>query len=246
MDIKLIKDHLLTLDLSISDYQANQLKHFYTLLSEQNKKMNLTALTSEEDFLVKHLLDSLLILKRWSFNPQGRLIDIGTGAGFPGIPLKIIFPEMDIVLVDATKKKVDFLKDVIVELKLNKVIPICARAEEIAHQESYRQQFDYCVARAVMRLDGLSELCVPFVKQGGYFIPFKGSKGQQEVDEAKKAINQLGAVVDQVIELMLMTGIEEGKEEQSFCRVFPIVKKIKKTNLLYPRQYHKIKKEPLR
>ena len=178
-----IKDAFQMLRISLTDRQAEQLLNYYDLLIKKNKVMNLTAITEFEEVLCKHFIDSLMICRLEE--PKGSLIDMGTGAGFPGIPLKIVYPDLHVVLVDSLNKRISFLQDVIQKLGLEHIKAVHGRAEELAKKKEYREQFDYCVSRAVANLSSLSEYCLPFVKIGGSFISYKSAKVQDELNTWK-------------------------------------------------------------
>lgn len=163
---------------------------FFDILIEKNKKMNLTRITKKEDVAIKHFLDSVTAE---SFIPKNsKVIDIGAGAGFPSIPLKIIRDDLSFTLVDSVKKKVDFLNDTIEKLDLSKIKAIHARSEDLAHDIEFREKFDVCIARAVAELNILCEYCLPFVKQGGLFIAYKSISCEEEIERAKKAMEKIG------------------------------------------------------
>lgn len=195
-----LEEMLKKIKITLSSKQQEQFNLYYKLLVEKNKFMNLTAITDYNEVVIKHFVDSLSLVRMFDLNTEYRIIDIGTGAGFPGIPLKIIFPHLNIVLLDSLNKRIKFLDDVIDKLELNDndscfIRTIHARAENLAHKEEYREKFDLCVSRAVANLSTLSEYCLPFVKRGGSFVSYKAGNMQKELEEAQKAIKVLGGSI---------------------------------------------------
>ena len=178
--------------ISLSEKQLDQFLVYYHMLIEKNKVMNLTAITDFEEVLQKHFLDSLSVIKAYEFKGKESVIDIGTGAGFPGIPLKIAFSETKILLLDSLNKRLVFLNEVIERLGLENIKTIHGRAEDLGRDKKYREEFNLCLSRAVANLSTLSELCLPFVKKGGYFISYKSGQVDEEVQDAKRAIQLLG------------------------------------------------------
>lgn len=223
------------LQIELSDEQVQQFLTYYEKLVETNKVMNLTAITEFEEVVEKHFLDSLSLVKVCDLSNKIRILDLGTGAGFPGIPLKIAFPELEIVLADSLNKRINFLQDVIVELDLKKITAVHARAEELARNKEYREEFDLCVSRAVANLSTLSEYCMPFVKIGGNFISYKSGEIDEEVLNAKHAIFLLGGKTKEVFKFDLY--------EQK--RSFVIIEKTKGTPKAYPRKAGTPSKQPL-
>lgn len=222
-------------DYQPTDRQISQLEQFYQLLSEKNKVMNLTALAEPQDFLEKHLRDSLLLHRHFQFEPGTRLIDVGTGAGFPGIPIAVMESELTVVLLDSLTKRIHFLEEVIAALDLKNAKVLNSRAESAGRQPELRESFDYCVSRAVSHLNKLSEYCLPLVRPGGYFIPYKAEKVLAELPESERAISLLGGE---------MTAMEEDRILDA-RRFFPLIRKQKKTPPEYPRNSEKIAKKPL-
>jgi 16S rRNA (guanine527-N7)-methyltransferase len=185
-------DHVKNLGWELSPGQLEQFDRYMKLLVSRNRSVNLTALTEERDVYIKHFFDSLTVVKQVPMDKVEALIDVGTGAGFPGLPLKILFPDLRVVLLDSLRKRVDFLKDVIRELELDRTEAIHGRAEEIAREKEYRERFDVAVARAVARLPVLAEFCLPFVRVGGWFVAMKGPEAEKELEEAGGALQKLG------------------------------------------------------
>jgi len=197
------------LELSISEKQEEQFMRYYELLVEWNKVMNLTGITEFDEVMRKHFLDSLSIVKAIEKKENIRILDVGTGAGFPGIPLKIMFPEWDVVLLDSLNKRIKFLNEVIEQLGLERICTIHGRAEDFARKEEYREKFDLVVSRAVANLSSLSEYCLPYVKEQGIFVSYKASNVEEEVKEAKKAVTVLGGSLDKIVEFQLPENIQE-------------------------------------
>lgn len=185
-------------NITLSEQQKRQFLTFYEMLVEKNKVMNLTAITEFEEVIEKHFLDSVSLGAVMDLSEKISVLDLGTGAGFPGIPLKIVFPNLKITLADSLNKRIGFLNEVIEELQLEGITAIHARAEELARNEDYREQFDLCVSRAVANLSTLSEYCLPFVSLSGKFVSYKSGDIMEEVEEAKKAIFLLGGQIKEV------------------------------------------------
>ncbi|WP_167957624.1 16S rRNA (guanine(527)-N(7))-methyltransferase RsmG [Anaerosporobacter faecicola] len=234
----IVKQAIQSLDLEISDLQVQQFIQYYEILVEWNSFMNLTGITEYEEVVIKHFVDSLLLVKAYDLSSVKSIMDLGTGAGFPGIPLKIMYPDIEFVLLDSLNKRIKFLNEVIKQLNLKKISAIHGRAEDYGRDKTYREKFDLCVSRAVANLSTLSEYCVPFVKKEGYFVPYKSGKIAEEVEAAKKAVLILGADIEKVVPLTLPnTDIE---------RSFVIIHKEKETKKIYPRMAGKPSKEPLK
>lgn len=229
------KKGLSDLNIDLTEKQIEQFLKYYEILVETNKVMNLTAITEFDEVIEKHFLDSLSLVRVFDLNRNVKILDLGTGAGFPGIPLKIAFPEIDIVLADSLNKRVKFLNEVVETLQLKQVETVHGRAEELAKNKKYREQFDLCTSRAVANLSSLSEYCIPFAKEGGKFISYKSGEIEEEVYQAKRAIHVLGGKLDRVYKFDL--------HEQK--RSFVIIEKVKKTPAVYPRKAGTPTKEPL-
>ena len=225
-----MKEKFFTYGITISDEQQEKFENYYRLLTFYNDRFNITAITEKNEVIEKHFIDSCLGHKLLT---KGLLIDVGAGGGFPSIPLKILNPELKMVLLEATGKKCEFLREVVKELNLLDVEVINGRAEDLAKTDK-RESFDFCVARAVARLNTLSEYCMPFVKVGGSFIAYKGD-ATEELNEAQNAIKILGGKVDKVLNLTL----------NGAKRDIVKIDKIKNTEKKYPRGNGKERKNPL-
>ena len=234
---QIFEEKLSQIGITLSDKQKEQFDKFYELLVEWNKVINLTGITEYEEVNEKHFVDSLSIVKAIDMNQVHSLVDIGTGAGFPGIPLKIAFPHIKVVLLDSLNKRINFLNTVIKELGLENIETIHGRAEDFAKQPEYREQFDLCVSRAVANLATLSEYCIPYVKKDGMFVPYKSGEIDEEVEQSKKAIHVLGGKLDKVIKFQL-PGTEIG-------RSFVKINKVQNTAKKYPRKAGLPSKEPI-
>ena len=234
---KIFESKLNELGITLTDQQKQQFVKFYELLVEWNKVMNLTGITEYEEVNEKHFVDSLSIVKAIDISKVETIIDVGTGAGFPGIPLKIAFPHLKVVLLDSLKKRIKFLDTVINELGLDDIKTIHGRAEDFSKQGDYREQFDLCVSRAVANLATLSEYCIPYVKKGGLFVPYKSGEIEEEIDQSKKAVHVLGGKIEDVVKFRL-PGTEIG-------RSFVIIRKLQNTARKYPRKAGLPSKEPI-
>lgn len=223
--------------IKLSDHQLDQFETYYEMLVEKNKVMNLTAITEKNEVIDKHFADSLALIKSGVSLTGQKILDLGTGAGFPGIPLKIAFPELEIVLLDSLNKRIKFLNEVIEALGLEKITAIHGRAEDFAKQKEYREQFDYVVSRAVANLTVLSEYCLPYVKVGGCFIPYKSGEIDEELNNSKKAVQILGGKIEEVVKFQL--------PDTDIGRSFVKIKKNKNTAKKYPRKAGLPAKEPL-
>ena len=219
------------LDITLTVKQIEQLDKYYKLLIEWNEKINLTRITDEKDVYLKHFYDSITLKRVIDLCQNLSICDIGTGAGFPGLVLKIVFPTLSVTLVDALQKRVNFLKLVIKELELKDIVAIHSRGEDYA--KIHREEFDIVTSRAVMNLTSLSEISIPLVKVNGYFIPMKANC-DEEIQDAKSILSKLDSEIELVDAFTLP--IENSN------RTLIKIKKLKKTNVKYPRSFDKIKK----
>ncbi len=221
----------------ITDIDNEKIKQLYDYMKnilKWNEVINLTAIKDENEFIMKHFIDSLTILKY--INENSKMIDIGTGAGFPGMPVKIVKPNLDITLVDSVNKKINVLKDIAEKMSIQKINLIHSRIEDIANQKEYREQFDYVTSRALSNITTLSEYMLPFLKINGKAICMKGPNFEEELENSKKAIDLLGGKIDKIDKLNINNELE---------RNIIIIKKVKTTPKIYPRGKGKPLKEPL-
>ncbi len=225
------------MNIALNEKQLKQFVTYYNMVVEKNKVMNLTAITAYEDFIDKHFADSLAITGFIDFSKISAMMDVGTGAGFPGIPLKIVDQDLKVTLLDSLNKRIRFLGEVSEALELQDVTMIHGRAEDFAHQSAYREKYDLCVSRAVANLSTLSEYCLPFVKVGGMFAAYKSGDYSEELEKAKKAISLLGGEIADIHSFSL-----PGTEIE---RSIIIIRKRKETGKKYPRKAGMPSKEPL-
>lgn len=238
-DLTFFDIDLAELGIVLNDRQKEQFIKYYELLLHWNSFVNLTAITEYEEVLKKHFIDSLSLIRYdLDLTKDISVIDIGTGAGFPGIPLKIAFPNLRITLLDSLNKRIQFLNQVIDELELSEITAVHGRAEDYAKPGKLREQFDLCVSRAVANLSTLSEYCIPFVKEGGFFISYKSEKVVEEMENAQNAISVLGGKISDQVEFYLPSS-------DIYRNLFGI-EKVKKTPNKYPRKAGLPSKEPLR
>lgn len=234
-DFTKFRNSMNSIGIELKDSQLNAFETYYDMLIDRNKVMNLTAITEFDEVMDKHFLDSVYLFRSIELKADYKLIDIGTGAGFPGIPLKIVFPELKITLLDSLNKRVGFLNDVIDELNLNDIEAIHGRAEDIARDKTYRASYDIAVSRAVANLSTLSEYCLPFVKIGGKFVSYKSGDCADEVDNAKSAIHLLGGKINKIDEFSYSNN----------SRSFIVIDKVMNTSNKYPRKAGLPSKKPL-
>lgn len=234
---EMLKNRMDRLQIETNENMLEQFDLFYHLLVEWNKVMNLTGITEYEEVVEKHFADSLSLARFLDLNKIHTVIDVGTGAGFPGIPLKIAFPHLKVVLLDSLNKRINFLNEVIAKLDLREIHTIHGRAEEYARKPEYREQFDLCVSRAVANLSVLSEYCIPYIRIRGIFVPYKSGEIDEEVAASRKAVDILGGQIDHVEKFQL--------PDTDIHRSFVFINKIKNTQKKYPRKAGTPAKEPL-
>ena len=234
-DFTKFRNSMKSIGIELTDSQLNAFETYYDMLIDRNKVMNLTAITEFDEVMDKHFLDSVYLFRSIKLEADYKLVDIGTGAGFPGIPLKIVFPELKITLLDSLNKRVGFLNDLIEELNLNNIEAIHGRAEDIARNKAYRASYDIAVSRAVANLSTLSEYCLPFVKIGGKFVSYKSGDCADEVDNAKAAIHLLGGKINKIDEFSYSNN----------SRSFIVIDKVMNTSNKYPRKAGLPSKKPL-
>lgn len=235
-DPKHLLEEVGKLGITLTDTQVSQLLQYYDLLVEWNSFMNLTGITEYEEVVIKHFVDSLSLVKGFDLSKEYYLIDVGTGAGFPGLPLKIVFPNLKVTLLDSLNKRINFLNEVISALDLTDIETIHGRAEDFAKKKEYRESFDFCVSRAVANLSVLSEYCLPFVKLDGYFVSYKSEKLAEELSASAKAISVLGGSVEKQVDFYL---------QDSMYRNLVCIKKVNSTPKAYPRKAGTAVKSPI-
>lgn len=233
----LLKNACDKLNLIINDNQIEDFFKYKKMLLEWNEKINLTAITDEREIILKHFVDCLTVCKYIDFNNKS-FIDVGTGAGFPAIPIKIFCKDADVVLLDSLNKRINFLKEVGQNLNLKNISYVHSRAEDLGQNINFREKYDFCISRAVANLSVLSEFDLPFVKLGGYFIALKGPLLDSEILEAKKSINILGGEIEKIetVEIPFTDIIHK----------LVFIKKLRQTPKQYPRKAGKICKSPIR
>jgi 16S rRNA (guanine527-N7)-methyltransferase len=237
MNIEMFQASLKEKGMELTSQQLSQFETYYELLVEWNEKMNLTAITEKEEVYLKHFYDSVTAGFYFDFNKKISVCDVGAGAGFPAIPLKICFPDIQLTVVDSLNKRIGFLQHVVDELQLKDVSLYHDRAETFAHRPEFRQQFDLVMARAVARLSVLSELCLPLVKKGGHFLGMKGANLPEEVRDGEKAVKLLGGKIRDIHSFFLP--IEESE------RNIVIIEKLNDTPKKFPRKPGTPNKSPI-
>lgn len=236
-DTSQFEKDLEVLGIKLNEKQIKQFLIYYEMLVEWNSFMNLTAITEFEDVMKKHFIDSISLIKAYDISKPVNVIDVGTGAGFPGLALKIAYPNLKITLLDSLNKRIQFLNEIIQKLQLEEITTIHGRAEDYSKREEYREKFDLCVSRAVANLSTLSEYCLPYVKKGGYFVSYKSEKVSEEIIIAEHAIKILGGIIDRQVEFYL--------PKSDIYRNLFVIKKVENTPKKYPRKAGLPSKEPL-
>lgn len=237
-DVSKFLNLLSAFELSLNQMQIDKFMKYYELLIEWNQYINLTAITEFDEVCLKHFIDSLSLSKVVDCTKDDTIIDIGTGAGFPGIPLKIVFPNLKITLLDSLGKRVKFLNEIIEKLSLEKIEAIHGRAEDYAKSELYREKYDICVSRAVSNLSVLSEYCIPYVKVNGFFISYKSEKVSEEIKTAQRAVKVLGGKIYHQEEFIL--------PNSDIYRNLIMIQKVEHTPQKYPRKAGIPSKEPIK
>jgi 16S rRNA (guanine527-N7)-methyltransferase len=222
--------------LEFDEEKYNKFIKYKDILKFWNNKINLTTIVEDEDIIKKHFIDCVKIFKFSQLRDISNVIDIGTGAGFPGIPMKIVNPKIKVVLLDSLNKRINFLNQVISDIELNDIKCIHGRAEDFSKDIGYREKFDAAVSRAVANLTVLSEFCIPYIKLGGYFVAMKGPSVEDEINESKKAVSILGGKIEDIIKI----------ENDDLNHNLVVIKKIKRTPNMYPRKAGMVSKKPLK
>lgn len=236
-NIEIFRNGLKEFEIDYNDETIEKFKVYKELLKEWNEKINLTAITDDNEIDIKHFLDSITVLKTGYIKSGQKIIDVGTGGGFPGIPIKIMEEGTEVVLLDSLNKRINFLNEVINNLNLKNIKAIHGRAEDFGLNSEYREKFDVVVSRAVASLNILSEYCLPFVKVGGHFIALKGPEIKNEIEESKKALKVLGAEIVDKIDITLPSS--------DITHILLVMKKVQKTPTKYPRKAGMPRKNPL-
>jgi 16S rRNA (guanine527-N7)-methyltransferase len=235
---QLMKEASLEVGIDLSEYQYNQFIKYMKLLQEWNEKINLTAIIEDEEIIKKHFIDCIKAFKSENITKAKTIIDVGTGAGFPGLPIAIMNPNVEVTLLDSLNKRINFLNLVVEELSLKNVKTIHSRAEDGARNKELREKFDVATSRAVANMAVLSEFCLPYVKVNGYFVALKGPAIEDELKDGQKAINTLGGEFKNIIEVKI--------EESDLKHNIVEIKKIKQCPKVYPRKAGTVNKKPIK
>lgn len=234
----ILKEACFNEGLDFDETKYNQFMKYKEMIKEWNEKINLTAITEDDEIVKKHFIDSIKAFEFTSLKKSKKIIDVGTGAGLPGIPIKIVSPEIEVVLLDSLNKRVIFLNEVIKALDLKGITAVHGRAEDFARENSYREKFDVAVSRAVANMAVLSELCLPYVKVDGHFIALKGPAVEEEIKDGNKAVTTLGGKIENIIEVVV--------EGSDLNHNLVVVKKVKETPKVYPRKAGTAAKKPIK
>ena len=238
-DFSSLAEGLKSFNIEVNERQIEQFLQYYELLIEWNSFMNLTSITQFEEVIRKHFVDSVSLVRVFPeiMKEEYTLIDVGTGAGFPGIPLKIVFPHLRVMLLDSLNKRISFLKEVAESIGLKDIEAVHGRAEDFARKEEFRERYDVCVSRAVANFSTLSEYCLPFVKRGGCFIAYKSEKAMEEYEQSKKAISIFGGKCERTEKFYL--------PDSDIYRNLFLIRKLKTTPERFPRKAGMPSKEPI-
>lgn len=237
INVSLLRGGAAKLGVNVGENEVVVYQKYLDILLEWNSKVNLTAIKEPDEIVVKHFLDSIAVLPHLPAEGSISMLDVGTGAGFPGVPIKIAENRVNVVLLDSLKKRVSFLQHLITELSLDNITIVHGRAEDLGHVDKFRDRFDVVISRAVAKLSVLAELCLPFVKVGGFFIAYKGPKAQEEIWEAGNSLEVLGGKVGKLLRIVLPGDVDE--------RVLVFVEKLRVTPDRYPRKAGVPEKRPL-
>ncbi|QHI72268.1 16S rRNA (guanine(527)-N(7))-methyltransferase RsmG [Aminipila terrae] len=238
MSMEILREAFNQLNISCDEIVLNKFEKYMEMVLEWNEKVNLTAITDQDEFIKKHYIDSVICYNFSEIHKAECVIDVGTGGGFPGIPLALIFPEKKFVLMDSLKKRLNIIDDLTSQLGITNVVTLHGRAEDIAHSKEHREKYDLCVSRAVANLATLSEYCLPFIKRGGNFLAYKGVKAEEEIKEAHKAIFLLGGKISRE-ERVSLPGYDLDHN-------IIVIDKLQNTSAKYPRKAGTPSKEPLK
>jgi 16S rRNA (guanine527-N7)-methyltransferase len=230
-----LKDKAELYGFHLSDMQANQLIKYFELMAEKNKDVNLTRIIEFDEVVEKHFVDSMMGAAYLNMSDIASVIDIGTGAGFPGIPLKILYPDIKLTMIDSVSKKISFINEAAEKIHLKNVEALHVRAEDLARDPMYRERYDLCVSRAVANLSTLSEYALPFVKVGGVFLAYKSDQCEEEISNSKNAVSMLGGEFGKINQFSIF----------GFGRTIIEIRKVKKTARMYPRKAGVPSKKPL-